>query len=140
MGSLCPIQTHPTRVSFFANRYFKCIFVPPKCCSVWQLGSRQTCSCYLFSFRCCLFVCRCSRSDLSLALEDCMVALDLFLRNEFEQAQARLKSRYENNLNHELITAVLSSDPPGIVLLRDKQLIICMQATVFYRYFCTRRC
>ncbi|XP_008297676.1 uncharacterized protein LOC103370404, partial [Stegastes partitus] len=33
----------------------------------------------------------CSRSDLSLALEDCMAALDLFLRNDFEEAQARLR-------------------------------------------------
>lgn len=43
-----------------------------------------------------VWTCRCprSRSDLSLALEDCMAALDLFLRNQFEEAQARLKCRW----------------------------------------------
>ncbi|KAG7230779.1 hypothetical protein INR49_019593 [Caranx melampygus] len=36
----------------------------------------------------------CSRSDLSVALEDCMAALDLFLRNDFEEAQTRLRCRH----------------------------------------------
>ncbi|KAG9350861.1 hypothetical protein JZ751_024750, partial [Albula glossodonta] len=32
------------------------------------------------------------RSDLSVALDDCMAALDLFLRNDFEEALSRLRS------------------------------------------------
>ncbi|KAK6308991.1 hypothetical protein J4Q44_G00204540 [Coregonus suidteri] len=31
------------------------------------------------------------KSDLSVALEDCMAALDLFLRNDFEEALSRLR-------------------------------------------------
>lgn len=42
---------------------------------------------------CVLCFFRCSRSDLSLALEDCMAVLDLFLGNHFEEAQDRLKCR-----------------------------------------------
>uniref|UniRef100_A0A674PDS5 Tetratricopeptide repeat domain 39A n=1 Tax=Takifugu rubripes TaxID=31033 RepID=A0A674PDS5_TAKRU len=50
---------------------------------------------------------RCSRSDLSLALEDCMAALDLFLRNEFEEAQARLRSRTKDSMYHALTYATI---------------------------------
>ncbi|CAL9696231.1 unnamed protein product [Knipowitschia caucasica] len=49
----------------------------------------------------------CSRSDLSLALEDCMAALDLFLRNEFEEAQARLRSRTKDSMYHALTYATI---------------------------------
>ncbi|KAK1801203.1 hypothetical protein P4O66_022893 [Electrophorus voltai] len=43
-----------------------------------------------------MYVClRSERSDLSMALEDCMTAMDMFLRNDFEEALCRLKSSYE---------------------------------------------
>ncbi|CAG5861154.1 unnamed protein product [Menidia menidia] len=49
----------------------------------------------------------CSRSDLSLALEDCMAALDLFLRNDFEEAQARLRCRTKDSMYHALTYATI---------------------------------
>uniref|UniRef100_A0AAQ4QYP6 Tetratricopeptide repeat domain 39A n=1 Tax=Gasterosteus aculeatus aculeatus TaxID=481459 RepID=A0AAQ4QYP6_GASAC len=49
----------------------------------------------------------CSRSELSLALEDCMAALDLFLRNDFEKAQARLRSRTKDSMYHALTYATI---------------------------------
>ncbi|TNN74378.1 Tetratricopeptide repeat protein 39A [Liparis tanakae] len=77
---------------------------------------------------------RCSRSDLSLALEDCMVALDLFLRNEFEQAQDRLKSRTKDSMYHALtyatileMQAMMTFDPQHILTagntMKDSQAI-----------------
>ncbi|GLD51890.1 tetratricopeptide repeat protein 39A isoform X1 [Lates japonicus] len=50
---------------------------------------------------------QCSRSDLSLALEDCMAALDLFLRNDFEEAQARLRCRTKDSMYHALTYATI---------------------------------
>ncbi|XP_057697709.1 tetratricopeptide repeat protein 39A isoform X2 [Corythoichthys intestinalis] len=47
----------------------------------------------------------CSRSDLSLALKDCMAALDLFLQNDFEEAQARLRPRIKDSMYHALTYA-----------------------------------
>ncbi|KAI4789962.1 hypothetical protein KUCAC02_034918 [Chaenocephalus aceratus] len=49
----------------------------------------------------------CSRSELSLALDDCMAALDLFLRNEFEEAQTRLKCRTKDSMYHALTYATI---------------------------------
>uniref|UniRef100_A0AAY4CI00 Tetratricopeptide repeat domain 39A n=1 Tax=Denticeps clupeoides TaxID=299321 RepID=A0AAY4CI00_9TELE len=46
-------------------------------------------------------------SDLSLALEDCMAALDLFLRNEFEEALSRLRSRTKDSMYHALTYATI---------------------------------
>ncbi|XP_061539922.1 tetratricopeptide repeat protein 39A isoform X1 [Phycodurus eques] len=47
----------------------------------------------------------CSSSDLSLALKDCMAALDLFLQNDFEEAQARLRPRIKVSMYHALTYA-----------------------------------
>ncbi|MED6245128.1 tetratricopeptide repeat domain 39A [Ataeniobius toweri] len=64
----------------------------------------------------------CSRSDLSVALEDCMAALDLFLRNEFEEAQAHLLSRSKDSMYHALtyatileMKAMMTFDPQHIL-------------------------
>ncbi|KTF86733.1 hypothetical protein cypCar_00019498 [Cyprinus carpio] len=46
-------------------------------------------------------------SDLSVALQDCMVALDLFLRNEFDEALTRLKSRSKDSMYHALTYATI---------------------------------
>jgi hypothetical protein len=40
---------------------------------------------------------RCQPSELTVALEDCMAALDLFLSNDFEEALARLRTRWEED-------------------------------------------
>ncbi|XP_067369020.1 tetratricopeptide repeat protein 39A isoform X1 [Channa argus] len=48
-----------------------------------------------------------SPSDLSLALEDCMAALDLFLQNDFEEAQARLRCRTKESMYHALTYATI---------------------------------
>ncbi|CAB1417106.1 unnamed protein product [Pleuronectes platessa] len=63
-----------------------------------------------------------SRSDLSLALEDCTAALDLFLRNEFEEAQTRLRSRTKDSMYHALtyatileMQAMMTFDPQHIL-------------------------
>ncbi|XP_024133863.1 tetratricopeptide repeat protein 39A isoform X1 [Oryzias melastigma] len=64
----------------------------------------------------------CSRSDLSLALEDCMAALDQFLRNDFEEAQARLRCRTKDSMYHALtyatiqqMQAMMTFDPQHIL-------------------------
>uniref|UniRef100_A0A3P9KXL7 Tetratricopeptide repeat domain 39A n=1 Tax=Oryzias latipes TaxID=8090 RepID=A0A3P9KXL7_ORYLA len=64
----------------------------------------------------------CSRSDLSLALEDCMAALDQFLKNEFEEAQARLRCRTKDSMYHALtyatiqqMQAMMTFDPQHIL-------------------------
>uniref|UniRef100_A0A8C1HXU1 Tetratricopeptide repeat domain 39A n=1 Tax=Cyprinus carpio carpio TaxID=630221 RepID=A0A8C1HXU1_CYPCA len=44
---------------------------------------------------------------LILALQDCMVALDLFLRNEFDEALTRLKSRSKDSMYHALTYATI---------------------------------
>nr|XP_061833751.1 tetratricopeptide repeat protein 39A-like isoform X1 [Nerophis lumbriciformis]XP_061833752.1 tetratricopeptide repeat protein 39A-like isoform X1 [Nerophis lumbriciformis] len=49
----------------------------------------------------------CSKSDLSLDLEDCMGALDLFLQNDFEDAQARLRPRIKDSMYHALTYATI---------------------------------
>uniref|UniRef100_A0A3B3TTF6 Tetratricopeptide repeat domain 39A n=1 Tax=Poecilia latipinna TaxID=48699 RepID=A0A3B3TTF6_9TELE len=73
------------------------------------------CSCYVLMGLC-------SRSDLSVALEDCMAALDLFLRNEFEEAQARLLSKSKESMYHALtyatileMKAMMTFDPQHIL-------------------------
>ncbi|XP_062306162.1 tetratricopeptide repeat protein 39A isoform X1 [Osmerus eperlanus] len=62
------------------------------------------------------------RSDLSLALEDCMVALDLFLRNHFEEAQDMLRCRIKDSMYHALtyatileMQAMMTFDPEHIL-------------------------
>uniref|UniRef100_A0A673MQ52 Tetratricopeptide repeat protein 39A-like n=1 Tax=Sinocyclocheilus rhinocerous TaxID=307959 RepID=A0A673MQ52_9TELE len=50
---------------------------------------------------------RSERSDLSVALQDCMAALDLFLRNEFDEALTRLKSRNKDSMYHALTYATI---------------------------------
>uniref|UniRef100_A0A673MPN7 Tetratricopeptide repeat protein 39A-like n=1 Tax=Sinocyclocheilus rhinocerous TaxID=307959 RepID=A0A673MPN7_9TELE len=57
-----------------------------------------------FSFCMCV---RSERSDLSVALQDCMAALDLFLRNEFDEALTRLKSRNKDSMYHALTYATI---------------------------------
>ncbi|KAA0714234.1 Tetratricopeptide repeat protein 39A [Triplophysa tibetana] len=47
------------------------------------------------------------KSDLSLALQDCMTALDLFLQNEFDEALTRLKSRNKDSMYHALTYATI---------------------------------
>ncbi|KAK9970887.1 hypothetical protein ABG768_026792 [Culter alburnus] len=47
------------------------------------------------------------RSDLSVALQDCMEALDLFLRNEFDEALTRLRSRNKDSMYHALTYATI---------------------------------
>ncbi|XP_061154021.1 tetratricopeptide repeat protein 39A isoform X2 [Syngnathus typhle] len=47
----------------------------------------------------------CPTSDLSLLLADCMAALDLFLQNDFEEAQARLRPRIKDSMYHALTYA-----------------------------------
>uniref|UniRef100_A0A8C2XKU6 Tetratricopeptide repeat domain 39A n=1 Tax=Cyclopterus lumpus TaxID=8103 RepID=A0A8C2XKU6_CYCLU len=71
---------------------------------------------------------------LSLALEDCMAALDLFLRNEFEEAQSRLRSRTKDSMYHALtyatileMQAMMTFDPQHILTagntMKDAQAI-----------------
>ncbi|XP_034035600.1 tetratricopeptide repeat protein 39A isoform X2 [Thalassophryne amazonica] len=64
----------------------------------------------------------CSQSDLSKSLEDCMAALDLFLRNDFEEAQAQLRSRIKDSMYHSLtyatileMQAMMTFDPQHIL-------------------------
>ncbi|XP_063057746.1 tetratricopeptide repeat protein 39A isoform X2 [Engraulis encrasicolus] len=47
------------------------------------------------------------KSELSLTLEDCMVALDLFLQNDFEGALSRLKTRTKDSMYHALTYATI---------------------------------
>ncbi|KAL4656066.1 tetratricopeptide repeat protein 39A-like isoform X3 [Arapaima gigas] len=47
------------------------------------------------------------RSDLSVALDDCMGALDLFLQNQFEEALSRLHSRTKDSMYHALTYATI---------------------------------
>ncbi|XP_036410489.1 tetratricopeptide repeat protein 39A-like [Megalops cyprinoides] len=47
------------------------------------------------------------RSDLSLALEDCMAALDLFLQNDFDEALSRLQCRTKDSMYHALTYATI---------------------------------
>uniref|UniRef100_A0A8C1RA59 Tetratricopeptide repeat domain 39A n=2 Tax=Cyprinus carpio TaxID=7962 RepID=A0A8C1RA59_CYPCA len=58
----------------------------------------------VFSFCICA---RSEQSDLSVALQDCMLALDLFLRNEFDEALTRLKSRNKDSMYHALTYATI---------------------------------
>uniref|UniRef100_A0A8C9T251 Tetratricopeptide repeat domain 39A n=1 Tax=Scleropages formosus TaxID=113540 RepID=A0A8C9T251_SCLFO len=44
---------------------------------------------------------------LSVALDDCMAALDLFLRNQFEEALSRLRSRIKDSMYHALTYATI---------------------------------
>uniref|UniRef100_A0A8C1P208 Tetratricopeptide repeat domain 39A n=1 Tax=Cyprinus carpio TaxID=7962 RepID=A0A8C1P208_CYPCA len=60
--------------------------------------------CFVFSFCICA---RSEQSDLSVALQDCMLALDLFLRNEFDEALTRLKSRNKDSMYHALTYATI---------------------------------
>ncbi|KAL1022435.1 hypothetical protein UPYG_G00027580 [Umbra pygmaea] len=62
------------------------------------------------------------KSDLSLALEDCMTALDLFLRNDFEDALSRLQCRTKDSMYHALtyatileMQAMMTFDPEHIL-------------------------
>ncbi|XP_029355842.1 tetratricopeptide repeat protein 39A isoform X1 [Echeneis naucrates] len=64
----------------------------------------------------------CLRSDLSVALEDCMAALDLFLRNDFEEALVRLRCRTKDSMYHALtyatileMQAMMTFDPQHIL-------------------------
>ncbi|XP_051524799.1 tetratricopeptide repeat protein 39A-like isoform X4 [Myxocyprinus asiaticus] len=50
---------------------------------------------------------RSEKSDLSVALQDCMAALDLFLQNEFDGALTRLKSRNTESMYHALTYATI---------------------------------
>ncbi|XP_053481270.1 tetratricopeptide repeat protein 39A isoform X2 [Ictalurus furcatus] len=74
------------------------------------------------------------KSDLSVALEDCMAALDLFLRNEFDKALSRLKSRTKESMYHALtyatileMQAMMTFDPEDILsagnTMKDAQAI-----------------
>ncbi|XP_023677179.1 tetratricopeptide repeat protein 39A isoform X2 [Paramormyrops kingsleyae] len=62
------------------------------------------------------------KSELSAALDDCMVALDLFLRNDFEGALSRLRSRMKDSMYHALtyatileMQALMTFDPADIM-------------------------
>ncbi|KAM9529934.1 tetratricopeptide repeat protein 39A-like isoform 1-T1 [Salvelinus alpinus] len=62
------------------------------------------------------------KSDLSVALEDCMAALDLFLRNDFEEALSRLHCRIKDSMYHALtyatileMQAMMTFDPEHIL-------------------------
>ncbi|KAL6458985.1 hypothetical protein MHYP_G00324570 [Metynnis hypsauchen] len=62
------------------------------------------------------------KSDLSVALEDCMAVLDLFLRNDFEEALSRLRSRTKDSMYHALtyatileMQAMMTFDPEDIL-------------------------
>ncbi|CAB1324401.1 unnamed protein product [Coregonus sp. 'balchen'] len=62
------------------------------------------------------------KSDLSLALEDCMAAMDLFLRNDFEEALSRLRCRTKDSMYHALtyatileMQAMMTFDPEHIL-------------------------
>ncbi|XP_072560242.1 tetratricopeptide repeat protein 39A-like isoform X2 [Paramormyrops kingsleyae] len=47
------------------------------------------------------------QSDLSVALGDCMAALDLFLQNQFEEALSRLQGRMKDSMYHALTHATI---------------------------------
>ncbi|XP_030227661.1 tetratricopeptide repeat protein 39A isoform X1 [Gadus morhua] len=49
----------------------------------------------------------CQPSELTVALEDCMAALDLFLSNDFEEALARLRTRTKDSMYHALTYATI---------------------------------
>ncbi|KAG7266273.1 hypothetical protein CRUP_005888 [Coryphaenoides rupestris] len=49
----------------------------------------------------------CLRSELTVALEDCMEALDLFLSNDFEEALVRLRTRTKDSMYHALTYATI---------------------------------
>ncbi|KAJ8376480.1 hypothetical protein SKAU_G00070600 [Synaphobranchus kaupii] len=62
------------------------------------------------------------RSDLSVSLDDCMAALDLFLQNEFEEALSRLRCRTKDSMYHALtyatileMRAMMTFDPEDIL-------------------------
>uniref|UniRef100_A0AAZ3R3I7 Tetratricopeptide repeat domain 39A n=2 Tax=Oncorhynchus tshawytscha TaxID=74940 RepID=A0AAZ3R3I7_ONCTS len=62
------------------------------------------------------------KSDLSLALEDCMAAMDLFLRNDFDEALSRLRCRTKDSMYHALtyatileMQAMMTFDPENIL-------------------------
>ncbi|KAL7828656.1 hypothetical protein SRHO_G00322900 [Serrasalmus rhombeus] len=62
------------------------------------------------------------KSDLSVALEDCMAVLDLFLRNDFEEALSKLRSRTKDSMYHALtyatileMQAMMTFDPEDIL-------------------------
>uniref|UniRef100_A0A8C7IA68 Tetratricopeptide repeat domain 39A n=1 Tax=Oncorhynchus kisutch TaxID=8019 RepID=A0A8C7IA68_ONCKI len=69
------------------------------------------------------FLClRSQKSDLSLALEDCMEAMDLFLRNDFDEALSRLRCRTKDSMYHALtyatileMQAMMTFDPENIL-------------------------
>ncbi|KAJ3598870.1 hypothetical protein NHX12_032833 [Muraenolepis orangiensis] len=50
---------------------------------------------------------KCLRSELTVALDDCMEALDLFLSNEFEEALTRLRTRTKDSMYHALTYATI---------------------------------
>uniref|UniRef100_A0A672KP00 Tetratricopeptide repeat domain 39A n=1 Tax=Sinocyclocheilus grahami TaxID=75366 RepID=A0A672KP00_SINGR len=49
----------------------------------------------------------CYCKSIIMALQDCMAALDLFLRNEFDEALTRLKSRNKDSMYHALTYATI---------------------------------
>ncbi|KAI1883177.1 hypothetical protein AGOR_G00242530 [Albula goreensis] len=62
------------------------------------------------------------RTPLSVALDDCMAALDLFLQNDFEEALSRLRSRTKDSMYHALtyatileMQAMMTFDPGDIL-------------------------
>ncbi|KAJ8274840.1 hypothetical protein COCON_G00094650 [Conger conger] len=62
------------------------------------------------------------RSSLAAALDDCMVALDLFLQNRFEQAVSQLSGRKRDSMYHALtyatirqLQAMMTFDPADIL-------------------------
>ncbi|KAJ8367152.1 hypothetical protein AAFF_G00330500 [Aldrovandia affinis] len=62
------------------------------------------------------------RSNLSVALDDCMGALDLFLQNQFEEALTQLRSRTKDSMYHALtyatileMQAMMTFDPKDIL-------------------------
>ncbi|XP_018582269.2 tetratricopeptide repeat protein 39A isoform X2 [Scleropages formosus] len=61
------------------------------------------------------------KSELSIALDDCMAALDLFLQNDFEEALSRLHCRTTDSMYHALtyatvleMQAMMTFDPADI--------------------------
>ncbi|XP_066547892.1 tetratricopeptide repeat protein 39A isoform X2 [Amia ocellicauda] len=50
---------------------------------------------------------RSQKSDLSVALEDCMATLDLFLSNEFDKALTQLQSKTKESMYHALTYATI---------------------------------
>ncbi|XP_061096076.1 tetratricopeptide repeat protein 39A isoform X1 [Conger conger] len=62
------------------------------------------------------------KSDLTVSLDDCMAALDLFLQNEFEEALSRLRCRTKDSMYHALtyatileMRAMMTFDPEDIL-------------------------